>query len=403
MNRAIILLLALLILCACASQPPRSVTAAQNLTSAQAQATNAALDEQAAQQAAAAEQRRLDDIAARATQQANGATAQAVNATEQARQVIARATEQARADAVAALTLEQQQINLEATKKAYIATSAALDRNVQIESSAATRQVAEIHATATVISKLQANDDDTRARDRTDADLTFLVGWCIKIGVGLVVLFALFTIVEIVRKRGAVMMVGNMPVAVDGSVVGTIYVTPLLPEPKPLLPAPAAETVRQTGDNTHTVMLNGNPAESMSQEEYDERQYWRTRTMRFLQAAMQASGPDSNRIPRYDRIGVKAADWVETTDALGQWIDKQERQPTFCLPPYETLTKLYDAIATRKIAPLPPFIRAKYGVNSGKQETGEQRKTGETAAKTAGNSPVPLLDQAIANLPGVDR
>lgn len=398
------LLLAILIVAGCAPQPERSVTAAQNLNSAAAQATNAAIDDAAIARATQRAQEDRNAEIARATNAAYDATAAAVSATRAANDATIAALSVAQQSNNATTTAKQNQAAVAISINAATATAQAIDRQARLEADDAQRKSAEARATSTAIAK--ASEDDAKASfTKQDMELTFWVGWLFKIGLGLMVLIGIYTIIELIRKRASVMHVGNYTVAVDGGAVGSMQAYLLMPEqPKPLMiAAPPAEVVQHNGNGTHAVMVNGSPVDSMSQEEYDERQYWRTRAMRFLQSAMQVSGPDSNRIPRYDRIGCKAADWVETTDAIGQWIDKQERQPTFCLPPYETLTKLYDAIATRKIAPLPPFIRAKYAGNSGKQETEEQRKTDETGSKTAGNSPVSLLDQAIANLPGVDR
>ncbi len=393
----IIAALSLAALSACAPVAPRSTTAQQNLNSAAVQATNAALSDQAEARATDDAQSLIADQSRRATEQAGSATEQAYTRATSATEQAARATEQARNAAAAQLMLEQQQIAATATRQA-------LDRQMSLEIAAATKQAGEIRATATVIAKLQSTDDDIRARQRQDADFTFWLGWLIKAGIALAFLVGLFVIIEIVRKRGSVMMVGNMPVAVDGSFVGNVYVTSLIDPPQPkLLIAPPQEAVQSSNNGVHDVRLNGNPVESMGSQEFEDRQYWRTRTMRFLQTAMQVSAPGSNRIPRYDKMGVKAADWVDTTDALGQWIDKQERQPTFCLPPYETLEKLFNAIRTKEIVPLPQMLRAKYQQNSGKQETGKQRETGETGLKTAGNSPVPPLDDAASALPGTVR
>lgn len=382
------------LLAACDATPSPSISARQNLTSAQAQATNAALIENATATAYASNVARATEQADTRAASERTATAQAVKATEQAHRDIKRATDQARADVSAQIMLNQQQDEAIATKQA-------IDRQMSLDIAAATRQSSEIHATVTAIAKRQLSDGSTVERAQSETDLIFYVGWAIKCCLAIAVVFFVFVLIEIIRKRGSVMMVGKIPVAVDGSFVGNVYVTSLLESvPQvPMLPAPQAQTAQPNGNGTHEQKINGNIVESMSQEEADDRRYWHTRVVRFLQSAMAEKGKDYTKIPPCRDMHIKIEDWVDTTDAIGQWIIKEERKPTLCIPPYDTLEKLYDAVVTKKITPLPPHLRDKYSKNSGKQEAGEQRIAGNSSGKTAGSSPASRLDEAVNALP----
>lgn len=348
----------------------------QTLVAAQAQATIAAIDTHAATQTAVEAEARLQQQYARATEQASA---------------LADATVQAQQAIIQQLMVDQSAVN--ATTQAQQAKASAEQAWLRV-----TAEAQSIRATATSLAKRQVDDDERRTFDKQNGELTFWVGWAIKIGLGAILLIILFTVIEVLRKRSSVAMVGNTPIAIDGSVFGAMSVTLLLPEPsaatiisnQPMLPANAGTDQFVFHSTNQSRLL-----ESMSEIEFNDRQYWRTRSLRFLQTAMAATKPDSNRIPRYDKMGMKAADWVEVTDAVGQWIDKRERQPTYCLPPYETLSKLHDAILRRQISPLPPELRAQYSRNSGKQETGKQAGTGETG-ETA-------LKQAVSRLPEVEH
>ncbi len=287
----------------------------QTLVAAQAQATIAAIDKSAATQSAIEADARLQEQYARATQQAG---------------VIADATVQAQQAVIQQLMLDQSAVN--ATTQAQQAKASAEQAWLRV-----TADAQSIRATATSLAKRQVDDDERRAYDQQNSELTFWVGWVIKIGLGGILLLVLFTIIEILRKRSSVAMVGNTPIAIDGSVFGAMSVTLLLPEPSTPTTTPVQSVIPANAGADQFVIRSTNQSrivESMSEIEFNDRQYWRTRTLRFLQMAMTAAKPESNRIPRYDKMGMKAADWVQVTDTLGQWIDKQDRQPTYCLPPY---------------------------------------------------------------------
>lgn len=387
-----------ILIAGCSAAQSYSTTVKQNLTSAQAQATNEAIREtDSAQSAQATRQARENQTAY--------ATRQAIDATEQARQVIARATEQARMDAANALTLDQAQAAATATREALgrqMDLDAQEAQKVQAETQAtigaATLQAIGIRATSTVVAKMQATDDDTRALEKQDAELTFWAGWILKIGAVLLVLIAGITLIEVIRKRGAVGMVGKMPVAVDGGLFGGLNVY-LLEYEKPLqLPAPAQAPAQAPAGNGQMVVNGSRMVDEMSSVEAEHRQYWRTRAMRFLQDAQGVKGAGYKKIPTCREMGLPNPEWVQITDALKPWIDKKQGKPTLCIAPYETLGKLYEAVALRKIAPLPPDLYAKYVDNSYKTVTVEQSVTGDNShnsGKQANNSTL----EAISSLP----
>lgn len=395
---AVLLLIIIISACAPSPEPSRSLEASQRLVSAQATATIVAMSDNAAAQATAQAKAQRDNAIAEQTRTAYNATQSAMRSTEQANNATVSAiTVQQQAGAATAQAMQNESA-VAISINAATATARAVDQKARIDAASVTKQAAEINATITAIGKAQA-DDTKRVLAQQDDQLTFAVGWGVKIGAALLLFIFGLVVIEVIRKKAAVTKIGNYTVAVDGGAFGKLEAYLLIPDAAPplMLPAPAVQTTAPTQDY---MTVNGSRVvPGMSQEEFDDRKYWRLQMIRFLQDAIAATSSDYNRIPTYKQMQMQNQRWVDMTDTLGEWIDKRERQPTMCLPPYETLNKLLLAVMERRITPLPPYLRARYNGNSGKQATAEQETDTLEQQKQRENSAKGALEDAIRAIP----
>lgn len=363
------LLLAVILITGCASVP-YSTTAKQNLTSAQAQATNAAIAEDDAARSAQATQQAYAARSADATAQAMSAQQAIVNATEQAQRVSADATAQAQAAAANDLNLEQARI-------AATATRAALDRQMTIDTQNAQRIAAETQATITA-AQVAAETVAQSSAMRSDwyyvlPDVLMRYAPCG--GVMLVMLLAWFVGRAIASRIAGDEGRAKIALANPGF---TIYL------PTALLPAPRDEDQiidSETG-NTATPENSGNSEETggetaqervfpvnssagthqvlaISRDEYQELMTVRHEAIGLLNRCVnyyrESNTVDDGTIPRYDRIRMKAEDRGQIVDNLwySTYVVKTKNR-TYTDPQYfPTCAALMQAIISNRAKVYP--------------------------------------------------
>lgn len=307
----------LIALSGCVSDVRLQSAAAKQLVSAQAAATQEAMDYANATQTAAQAQQRLDESYARATQQANAAYQAQLNQINTQAQ-IQSATHEADVNAV---MLSQAQEQATAQAVSLRATVQAIRIAQQTDFDGAS-------ATATAVERSVAN-----AQTYDNANMVFTL--VLKGGLVLVLLSFLYTGVEVLRKKYVIHMVDGVPFAIEGGAFGAMSARPLL------LSAPAEDDQETrdhgiTGNTGNTATNTGNTPNTVfpvtyrgKVERYLPRLTTEERTaiykakadaIRILTAAAEYNvvnvGSDPARIARYDAIGVKSEDRGAVCDML---------------------------------------------------------------------------------------
>lgn len=367
---ALFILAYVIIIAGCAASQQYSTTVKQNLTSAQAQATNAAIAENDSAQSAQATRAARADQVSQATAQSNNATRAAIDSTEQARQVIARATDAARADAAGALTLEQAQA-------AATATRAALGRQMSIDAQEAKKIEAETQATITAANEAATTAKQTAAY-RNDffyilPDLLMRYAPC---GVILLAGALIWYLVRAIAAR----------IAGDEGRARTALMPPSITViwPTPLLPAPRDDDDDDEGEtgNTDTEGNSGNsegnsgetvfpvndragshPVLNMTREEYHEIVDLRRKSIDLLARCVdyyrENNAVDDGTIPRHDKIHMQPENRGAIVDGLwySSYVIKTKNKTLVDPHRYPTCAALLEAIKSghAKVYPLNYF------------------------------------------------
>lgn len=386
-----LLLVALLLLAACDTAPQPNVNAAaSNLASAQAQATITSGD---ATRAAASANAQLQQQYQQATQQA-------------------QAQQSAQQDKINSLMIAQAQTN--ATADAHIKQAAIQSAWLEV-----TKQAQPIQATAIAVQALAAKTAKDTSDALATADLNNLLSNISKIAlvlalIGGIIFLFLLGIVALRKwqqkdqisqphpdgpafyfKHG--LLSAPDPFVLWNPIQEQFKYSLELRDPPPLLTA--------GGNDYHEpikVTVNGQSSyvQPMTHAEARMRAYWKARVMRFLDDAIAVSGPDAQKIPRFDKMQVKSGDWVETTNTLLPHIFKEGRQPTLCLPPYESLSLLRDAVASGAITPLPQQVTLPKEETQGDTDNRETGENSEKQRTTEDNRADPVvLHGAVSSLP----
>lgn len=307
----------LIVLSGCVSDVRPQSAAAKQLVSAQAAATQEAMDYANATQTALQAQQRLDESYARATEQANAAYQAQLNQINTQAQ-IQQATHEADVNAV---MLSQAQEQATAQAVSIRATVQAIKIAQQTDFDGAS-------ATATAVARSVKNSETY-----DNANVIFTLA--LKGGLVAVLLAFLLTGVEVIRKRFVIHMADGVPFAIEGGAFGAMSARPLL------LAAPAeneAETREHgiTGNTGNAATNTGNTPNTVfpvtyrgKVERYIPRLTTEERTaiykakadaIRILTAAAEYNavniGSDPARIARYDAIGVKSEDRGAVCDML---------------------------------------------------------------------------------------
>lgn len=360
-----VVFIAALMLTACSAEQSRSTIAQQNLNSAAAQATNAAIDDAA--QAAATQQARDRNNAAiaAATSAAYNATQQAVSATRTANDATIAALSVEQQRNLATAQAKQNQAAVDISINAATATAQAIDRKARIDIDIATRTAAETRATLTAVS-IAADDMSSRVKSDLVYILPDILMRYAPCGVVLVLLFLALYLGRAIAARIA----GDSDraeLALSNSILTVNFPFPLLPAPSHVIDGNSGETGnRETAETAGNSTVSGSDQPSpvpfndlgeakmltpMTREEYQEFRDVRTGALELLARCAQyyqrEQKPDNGIIPRFDKLGMQAERRGEIVASLeySGLVSVINASKTFVVPEIGTCAALMKMIA----------------------------------------------------------